>query len=82
MLSYFQRFCAMCNWKICAADCKIHASSQALNHDSPRGGVAIVTDKSSPVTSTSLLLPKARLSDSGKYSCNPSNADPVSPQIP
>lgn len=51
---------------------------KALNHDSPRGGVAIVTDKSSPVTSTSLLLPKARLSDSGKYSCNPSNADPAS----
>jgi len=51
---------------------------KVLSHDSARGGVAIVTDKSNPVTSTSLLLRQVRLSDSGKYSCNPSNADPAS----
>jgi hypothetical protein len=49
-----------------------------LRHDSSRGGVAIVTDKTNPVTSTSLLLRQVRLSDSGKYSCTPSNADPAS----
>ncbi len=51
---------------------------QELRHDSARGGVAILTDKTNPVTSTSLLLRHVRLSDSGKYSCTPSNADPAS----
>ncbi|EFX87675.1 hypothetical protein DAPPUDRAFT_312160, partial [Daphnia pulex] len=52
--------------------------ADVLRHDSSRGGVAIVTDKTNPVTSTSLLLRQVRLSDSGKYSCTPSNADPAS----
>ncbi|KAK4029760.1 hypothetical protein OUZ56_022726 [Daphnia magna] len=55
-----------------------HHHDQELRHDSSRGGVAIVTDKTNPVTSTSLLLRQVRLSDSGKYSCTPSNADPAS----
>ncbi|XP_057368316.1 fibroblast growth factor receptor-like 1 isoform X2 [Daphnia carinata] len=55
-----------------------HHHDQELRHDSSRGGVAIVTDKTNQVTSTSLLLRQVRLSDSGKYSCTPSNADPAS----
>lgn len=53
-----------------------HHQDQELRHDSSRGGVAIVTDKTNPMTSTSLLLRQVRLADSGKYSCTPSNADP------
>ena len=56
----------------------ITRTTQVLTHDSPRGGVAIVTDKSNPVTTSSLLLRHVKLSDSGKYSCTPSNADPSS----
>ena len=56
----------------------LFVTNKELRHDSARGGVAILTDKTNPVTSTSLLLRHVRLSDSGKYSCTPSNADPAS----
>ncbi|XP_065566165.1 zwei Ig domain protein zig-8-like isoform X3 [Artemia franciscana] len=47
---------------------------QVLSLDSPRGGISILTEKG-PITTSSLLIQKARVSDTGKYSCSPSNAD-------
>lgn len=73
MLFLFIFFFGACVCLYVCGDCQ-----KELRHDSSRGGVAIVTDKTNPVTSTSLLLRQVRLSDSGKYSCTPSNADPAS----
>lgn len=50
-------------------------NSQEINYDSPRGGVSVITEKGD-VTVSYLLVQKARNSDSGKYTCNPSNANP------
>ncbi|KAJ8976080.1 hypothetical protein NQ317_002193 [Molorchus minor] len=46
-----------------------------INYDSPRGGVSVITEKGDRTVSY-LLVQKARDSDSGKYTCNPSNANP------
>ncbi|XP_031836579.1 zwei Ig domain protein zig-8 isoform X2 [Nomia melanderi] len=48
-----------------------------INYDSTRGGVSVVTEKGESTTSF-LLLQEAKPSDSGQYTCNPSNADPKS----
>ncbi|XP_011867644.1 PREDICTED: kin of IRRE-like protein 3 isoform X2 [Vollenhovia emeryi] len=45
---------------------------QAINFDSPRGGISLVTEKG-PVTSSRLLIQKAIERDSGFYTCAPSN---------
>lgn len=45
---------------------------EAINFDSPRGGISLVTEKG-PVTSSRLLIQKAIERDSGLYTCSPSN---------
>ncbi|XP_074034527.1 twitchin-like [Leptinotarsa decemlineata] len=50
-------------------------NSQEINYDSPRGGVSVITEKGDNTVSY-LLVQRARDSDSGKYTCNPSNANP------
>lgn len=44
-----------------------------ISYDSPRGGVSVITEKGATTTSF-LLIQSARPSDSGRYQCNPSNA--------
>ncbi|XP_044746549.1 zwei Ig domain protein zig-8-like [Coccinella septempunctata] len=46
-----------------------------INYDSPRGGVSVYTEKGD-ITISCLLVQKARDTDSGKYTCSPSNANP------
>ncbi|XP_076767218.1 zwei Ig domain protein zig-8 [Xylocopa sonorina] len=48
---------------------------EAINFDSPRGGINLVTEKG-PVTSSRLLIQKAIEKDSGLYTCSPSNSNP------
>lgn len=50
---------------------------QEINYDSARGGVSVITEKGD-VTTSYLLIQKAKTSDSGKYACAPTNAKPVS----
>nr|XP_041633414.1 neurotrimin [Drosophila kikkawai] len=52
-------------------------NNQEINYDSPRGGVSVITEKGD-ITTSYLLIQRARISDSGKYSCLPSNANPKS----
>ncbi|PSN51032.1 hypothetical protein C0J52_26098, partial [Blattella germanica] len=47
---------------------------QEINYDSPRGGVSVITEKGD-VTTSYLLIQRANTPDSGKYTCNPSNAN-------
>lgn len=47
---------------------------QVISYDSVRGGVSVVTEKGD-VTVSYLLIQDAVQADSGKYTCNPSNAD-------
>lgn len=49
--------------------------SQEIGYDSPRGGVSVITEKGE-ITISNLLIQKARSSDSGKYYCVPSSANP------
>jgi hypothetical protein len=51
--------------------------SQIISYDSSRGGVSVVTEKGYSTTSF-LLVQQAKPTDSGKYTCNPSNAQPKS----
>ncbi|XP_039291489.1 SPEG neighbor protein-like isoform X2 [Nilaparvata lugens] len=44
-----------------------------ISYDSPRGGVSVITEKGETTTSF-LLIQRARPTDSGRYQCNPSNA--------
>ncbi|XP_001599666.2 zwei Ig domain protein zig-8 [Nasonia vitripennis] len=53
---------------------------QAINFDSPRGGISLITEKG-PVTSSRLLIQKAIQKDSGLYTCTPSNAHPNSVRV-
>ncbi|XP_033330957.1 zwei Ig domain protein zig-8 isoform X2 [Megalopta genalis] len=48
-----------------------------INYESARGGVSVVTEKGDSTTSF-LLVQDAKPSDSGQYTCNPSNAQPKS----
>ncbi|XP_014212893.2 zwei Ig domain protein zig-8-like [Copidosoma floridanum] len=48
-------------------------NSRAINFDSPRGGISLVTEKG-PITTSRLLIQKAIQEDSGMYTCAPSNA--------
>ncbi|KAL6435726.1 hypothetical protein ACFW04_005548 [Cataglyphis niger] len=50
---------------------------QAINFDSPRGGISLVTEKG-PVTSSRLLIQKASERDSGIYTCSPNNTHSIS----
>ncbi|CAM1311520.1 Uncharacterised protein g5717 [Pycnogonum litorale] len=52
-----------------------HHNGKAIDYDSARGEVNVRTQKS---TTTSILrIKNAKVSDSGNYSCNPSNASPA-----
>lgn len=55
-------------------------NQEAINFDSPRGGISLVTEKG-PVTSSRLLIQKAIQKDSGLYTCTPSNAHPNSVRV-
>ncbi|XP_047491787.1 uncharacterized protein LOC125041078 [Penaeus chinensis] len=46
-----------------------------LSYDSPRGGITVVTEHG-PTSTSRLLIQKATLSDAGRYTCRPANADP------
>jgi neurotrimin len=48
---------------------------EEINYDSARGGVSVITEKGD-ITFSYLLVQRATDSDSGKYTCNPSNANP------
>ncbi|XP_017769069.1 PREDICTED: protein sidekick-like isoform X7 [Nicrophorus vespilloides] len=51
-----------------------------ISYDSSRGGVSVITEKGE-ITTSYLLIQHADLSDSGKYSCSPSNADVASVRV-
>lgn len=53
---------------------------QVISYDSARGGVSVVTEKGAATTSY-LLVQDAAPSDSGRYSCAPSNADLASVRV-
>ena len=73
--------------------CAIHFSSEppayifwyynehVLSYDSPRGGVSVITEKGGDVTTSWLLIQTAQPSDSGEYSCKPSNANTASIKV-
>lgn len=46
-----------------------------INYDSARGGVSVITEKGE-ITTSYLLIQRATFSDSGKYTCSPSHANP------
>nr|CAD7596418.1 unnamed protein product [Timema genevievae] len=56
------------------SDSGIDTAPQEINYDSPRGGVSVITEKGD-VTTSYLLIQRANTPDSGKYTCNPSNAN-------
>ncbi|ENN74097.1 hypothetical protein YQE_09070, partial [Dendroctonus ponderosae] len=53
---------------------------EVISYDSSRGGVSVITEKGD-VTTSFLLIQHADISDSGKYSCNPSNANVASVRV-
>lgn len=73
--------------------CAIHFSSEppayifwyyndnVLSYDSPRGGISVITEKGGDVTTSWLLIQTAQPSDSGEYSCKPSNANTASIRV-
>ncbi|XP_060813927.1 lachesin-like [Bombus pascuorum] len=56
-------------------------NENVLSYDSPRGGVSVITEKGSDVTTSWLLIQTAQPSDSGEYSCKPSNANTASIKV-
>lgn len=55
-------------------------NNEEINYDSPRGGVSVITEKGD-ITTSYLLIQKARISDSGIYTCSPSSANPKSVNV-
>lgn len=53
---------------------------QEINYDSARGGVSVITEKGD-ITTSYLLIQRAKSSDSGQYTCSPSNANSKSVQV-
>ncbi|XP_066158481.1 zwei Ig domain protein zig-8-like isoform X3 [Euwallacea fornicatus] len=53
---------------------------EVISYDSNRGGVSVITEKGD-ITTSFLLIQHADISDSGKYSCSPSNADVASVRV-
>lgn len=62
-----------CWWNIYSDSFSLPFFLQIISYDSPRGGVSVITEKGDTTTSF-LLIQNARPSDSGQYTCNPSNA--------
>ncbi|KAL5281390.1 hypothetical protein ACFFRR_005033 [Megaselia abdita] len=52
-------------------------NNEEINYDSPRGGVSVITEKGD-ITTSYLLIQRARKADTGVYTCSPSNANPQS----
>ncbi|KAK3869413.1 hypothetical protein Pcinc_025273, partial [Petrolisthes cinctipes] len=52
----------------------------AVNYDSPRGGITVVTERGN-TTSGYLLIQDARAFDTGNYSCVPSNTAPATLRV-
>ncbi|XP_046399387.1 lachesin-like [Ischnura elegans] len=48
---------------------------EEISYDSPRGGVSVITEKGD-LTTSYLLIQRAKAADSGKYTCSPTNANP------
>lgn len=44
-----------------------------MSYDSSRGGISVITEKSD-ITTSYLLIQRAKSKDSGVYTCEPSNA--------
>lgn len=73
--------------------CSIHFSSEppayifwyynkkVVSYDSARGGISVITEKGSDTTTSWLLIQAAQPSDSGEYSCAPSNANMASIKV-
>lgn len=57
-----------------------HGAS-VVKFDSPRGGVSLETERSEAGTTSKLLITNALISDSGNYTCMPSNASPASAMV-
>ncbi|XP_050294272.1 zwei Ig domain protein zig-8 [Anthonomus grandis grandis] len=55
-------------------------NSEIINFDSPRGGISLVTEKGFTTTSR-LLIQKAVQTDSGLYTCAPSNANSATVRV-
>ncbi|XP_048267423.1 zwei Ig domain protein zig-8-like isoform X5 [Bombus affinis] len=58
-----------------------HHGGAVVDFDSPRGGVSLETEKTESGTTSRLLVTQARLTDSGNYTCIPSNANPASVMV-
>ncbi|KAH0949060.1 hypothetical protein HN011_004008, partial [Eciton burchellii] len=58
-----------------------HHGVSVVDFDSPRGGVSLETEKTDTGTTSRLLVTQARLTDSGNYTCIPSNANPASVMV-
>ncbi|XP_033332002.1 zwei Ig domain protein zig-8 isoform X2 [Megalopta genalis] len=58
-----------------------HHGGAVVDFDSPRGGVSLETEKTESGTTSKLLVTQARLTDSGNYTCIPSNANPASVMV-
>ncbi|XP_017788958.1 PREDICTED: protein turtle-like [Habropoda laboriosa] len=58
-----------------------HHGVAVVDFDSPRGGVSLETEKTESGTTSRLLVTQARLTDSGNYTCIPSNANPASVMV-
>jgi len=56
-------------------------NENVLSYDSPRGGVSVITEKGGDITTSWLLIQTAQPSDSGEYSCKPSNANTASIRV-
>lgn len=57
-----------------------HGAS-VVDFDSQRGGISLETEKTESGTTSKLLITKASLTDSGNYTCVPSNATPASVSV-
>nr|XP_018909923.1 PREDICTED: kin of IRRE-like protein 3 isoform X2 [Bemisia tabaci] len=53
---------------------------EVISYNSVRGGISVITEKGE-VTTSYLLIQNADLSDTGNYSCCPSNADGASVKV-
>ncbi|GLV31738.1 defective proboscis extension response 7 [Carabus blaptoides fortunei] len=52
-----------------------------VDFDSKRGGISLETEKTDTGLTSKLLITKAALSDSGNYTCVPSNSSPASVSV-